>query len=1197
MASSTNPILQLLITAKDEASGVFSKVFKALNDNTNVIAGKVREAFTGLFNITDESQAFEAQLARVQSKSNASAAEMAKLKQAALEMGRQMGVSAVVAAQGLEILTGAGLTVDQAISALGPTLRVMQTEQVGAAEAAGALTDALALMGISLDQAARAGDVMQAGADATSTSVMEMAEAMRGAGAAASGAGLTLEQTVTILTSFAKYGLKGSEAGTSLANMLNLLNDPTSKARVELAKLGQTSGDVAEMIGTLTKAGPRGSAAMLAFGQAQGGVNALLKTGVQGFAEYGAAIEASGGGLKKAADTIGNTTVGALSNLTAAWQQVKLALTGPLLEPIAKGAQELATRLGELANSGYLEKIGKGIAAVFVQGGQQVADFLKTVNWEQLQTDATAALASLRTTINAFVTEVKANAQGISDWGAVAFAPITTAIDGMKLSFAAGKGDTEAMNAALTRMEERAAAVGRALTGTSGDLVRHAAATRDLTTAGEAAAQAIQRQTAATEESQREIEAMTAALKEGGLSAEVAASYTERLRLAKEALAKATGQATTATAASVAETEKATQATTDLTNAGTQAKPGIEAYTALWQKNAAGAMQLVEAHGKLGAGTAEVTRVIGESGVGMKDWNGTLVKSNEGVTALWDGLTKFAPTVRSTSEVMGEYSRRIAYANDMAAGWSSGMELNGVKMIGLRDAATATAEKLAYLQSIQATLPDADRQIAAAKQAATQAQNQYNTALSEHIAQLEAKQAAIQRSNTIEQKGYDLLISQAKAEEEIATLKGDTTAATRAQTDATELQNQKAAAAIAKKNEEIALYPDIIAAKKRELEADGSLNEADQAQLATMADTLTGMGQERDSMAQTLQATKDLTEAKKAKKEADEAAAKAAKEEAEAEKEHAEQVEALGNAMEAVYNGWAQRLNELSPAARAAFDGFTQGADVANASIEELKEKASKNMAEMSQVIIRSGIDGFAAWAASVAKKALDIERAFLSQKIAVESAADTLQRFADEGGNVAEIERLIAQYGEGANVELGLLDEQDLNNLRSAIDSANDKLREMQQETEDAQLALAEMNAELLAEQGNTAGADRLKLQIEKSQRLAELERKRMEAEATGNKAAAADYARMIGLLDDVIAAKSRALEQDIKTRQEQERTAKTQTSGGSNEGSSSKGGSGAEKTYNLNLTAGGKTLTATTATDPSGWLTDLEKAKVVAG
>ena len=90
---------------------------------------------------------------------------------------------------------------------------------------------------------------------------------------------------------------------------------------------------------------------------------------------------------------------------------------------------------------------------------------------------------------------------------------------------------------------------------------------------------------------------------------------------------------------------------------------------------------------------------------------------------------------------------------------------------------------------------DVDRAIEI-KQAAL---DRYNTALGEHITQLEAKQAAVERANGIEQKGYDLLIQQARAEEELATLKGDTEAATRAQTDATDLQNEKAAAAIAQR--------------------------------------------------------------------------------------------------------------------------------------------------------------------------------------------------------------------------------------------------------------------------------------------------------------------------------------------------------------------------------------------------------------
>lgn len=47
------------------------------------------------------------------------------------------------------------------------------------------------------------------------------------------------------------------------------------------------------------------------------------------------------------------------------------------------------------------------------------------------------------------------------------------------------------------------------------------------------------------------------------------------------------------------------------------------------------------------------------------------------------------------------------------------------------------------------------------------------------------------------------------------------------------------------------------------------------------------------------------------------------------------------------------------------------------------------------------------------------------------------------------------------------LLNEQDLSRLRSAIDSANAKLRQMKEETQDARMELKSLNAELLEEQG----------------------------------------------------------------------------------------------------------------------------------
>ena len=69
MAENRSLILQLLITARDEASGVFGKLFGFLNDSTNVIGSKIRDGFSNLFGGRLSSAAdFEAQLSKVVAK-------------------------------------------------------------------------------------------------------------------------------------------------------------------------------------------------------------------------------------------------------------------------------------------------------------------------------------------------------------------------------------------------------------------------------------------------------------------------------------------------------------------------------------------------------------------------------------------------------------------------------------------------------------------------------------------------------------------------------------------------------------------------------------------------------------------------------------------------------------------------------------------------------------------------------------------------------------------------------------------------------------------------------------------------------------------------------------------------------------------------------------------------------------------------
>jgi len=80
-------------------------------------------------------------------------------------------------------------------------------------------------------------------------------------------------------------------------------------------------------------------------------------------------------------------------------------------------------------------------------------------------------------------------------------------------------------------------------------------------------------------------------------------------------------------------------------------------------------------------------------------------------------------------------------------------------------------------------------------------------------------------------------------------------------------------------------------------------------------------------------------------------------------------------------------------------------------------------------------------------------------------------------------------------------IDEEDLSGLRSAIEGVNNKLRQMQEETQSARERLAELNAEILEESGQDQKAALLRQQIDYQQQLAEIEKQRADAQASGNR------------------------------------------------------------------------------------------------
>jgi len=147
-----NLVLQLLITAKDQATSVFGKVFSYLDDKTKVIATSVRETFTGLFSGgMDGAVEFEAQLDKVQAKGSLTEAQLAELRQVAVDLGAKFGISGTEAAQGMESLAAAGLKTKDIIAALPSVLALAKVEAISMDDASAKLVNSLTAVGLGFD--------------------------------------------------------------------------------------------------------------------------------------------------------------------------------------------------------------------------------------------------------------------------------------------------------------------------------------------------------------------------------------------------------------------------------------------------------------------------------------------------------------------------------------------------------------------------------------------------------------------------------------------------------------------------------------------------------------------------------------------------------------------------------------------------------------------------------------------------------------------------------------------------------------------------------------------------------------------------------------------------------------------------------------------------------------------------------------
>lgn len=339
---------------------------------------------------------FTTSLNTMQAVSSANAAQMDQVRERAKALGNDASLantSASDAAAAMTELAKGGLNVEQSMDAAKGSLQLAAAAQIDAASAAEIQAKTLNTFGLQAKDASMVADVLANTANAASGDITDFAYGMAQSGLVAKNLGIDLNDTATTLGLFAKNGLEGSDAGTSLKTMLIALTSPSKAQAGAFEELGVKAFDAqGNFVGMrtiteqLTEAQKRmtteqfNAAAATGFGtDAVRGAAAVAAGGVAAWEDMSAAVGRSGGAAQLA-DAQMQGLPGALATVQNATENLALEfydlIDGPL-ESFAKGAADKITA----ATPGMIDglKNASAVAAEFGGALKPVAGFVGDV--------------------------------------------------------------------------------------------------------------------------------------------------------------------------------------------------------------------------------------------------------------------------------------------------------------------------------------------------------------------------------------------------------------------------------------------------------------------------------------------------------------------------------------------------------------------------------------------------------------------------------------------------------------------------------------------------------------------------------------------------------------------------------------------------------------------------------------------------
>ena len=239
---------------------------------------------------------FDETMARVSAVSNASAEDLAKLRQSAQELGESTVFSASQAAEGMTYLAMAGFKTDDMLKAMPGMLNLAAAGQVDLANASDIAASMLNGFGLEASQINRVADTMVNTFANSSTDLQGLGETMKYVAPVAASMGVDLETVAAMAGKLGDNAIRGSQAGTAMRAVFTRLVAPATEGQKALYALGvsvkdaegnvRAMPDVLKDIGTALQKLPQAAQAAIKkdiFGQeAMSAAGILMNNAVDG---------------------------------------------------------------------------------------------------------------------------------------------------------------------------------------------------------------------------------------------------------------------------------------------------------------------------------------------------------------------------------------------------------------------------------------------------------------------------------------------------------------------------------------------------------------------------------------------------------------------------------------------------------------------------------------------------------------------------------------------------------------------------------------------------------------------------------------------------------------------------------------------------------------------------------------------------